>query len=126
MALTHWPIQIRLIPPTAPFLKNADLLILADCGAVALARLHEDFVKGRVVMMGCPKFDDAKEYQERFRQIFTANAIRSITVVRMEVPCCSGLPMLVQKGLAESKKAIPLEEVVVGVRGEILETRKVA
>lgn len=125
-ALSHWPIQIRLIPPTAPFLKDANLLILADCGAVTLPRLHADFIKGRVVMMGCPKFDDIKDYQERFRQIFVANTIRSITVVRMEVPCCSGLPIIVKKALAESQKSIPLEEVVVGARGNILETRNVA
>jgi NAD-dependent dihydropyrimidine dehydrogenase PreA subunit len=125
-ALSQWPIQIRLIPPTAPFLNNSDLLVLADCSAVTLPYLHEDFIRGRVVMMGCPKFDDAKDYQERFRQIFSANTIRSITVLRMEVPCCSGLPMIVERALKESKKTIPLEEVVVGVRGDILETKKVA
>ena len=123
--LSHWPIQIRLIPPTAPFLKNADLLVLADCGAVTLSRLQEDFVRGRVVMMGCPKFDDTKDYQERFRQIFVANAIESITVVRIEVPCCSGLPMLVKQALVESRKNIPLKEVVVSARGQILETRDI-
>lgn len=119
-ALTHWPVQIRLVPPTAPFLKGADLLVLADCVPVAFPTLHRDFLKGKVVMMGCPKFDDAQSYIDRFEQIFRTADIKRVTLVVMEVPCCSGLPAIVRKGLAASGKTVPMEEVVVSTRGEIL------
>ena len=118
--LTHWPVQIRLVPANAPFLKGADLLILADCGAVAFPTLHRDFLKGRVVLMGCPKFDDAEMYVERFADIFRTAGIRRITTVFMEVPCCSALPMIVKKGMEASGVEIPTEEVVIGVRGKVL------
>ena len=123
-ALSHWPIQIRLVPPTAPFLKGADLLVLADCGAVAFPTLHADFLKGRVVLMGCPKFDDAEAYIERFAAIFETAGIRSITNVFMEVPCCAALPMLVKKGLKAARKEIPMEEVVISVRGPIIDRKQ--
>ena len=94
-ALGHWPVQIRLIPPTAPFLKSADLLVVADCVPVAFPTLHRDFMAGKAVMVGCPKFDDAREYIDRFAEIFRTAGINSVTVVVMEVPCCSGLPTIV-------------------------------
>ncbi len=118
--LTHWPIQIRLIPPNAPFLKRADLLILADCSAVAFPMVHQKLLKGKVVMMGCPKFDDADDYIERFKAIFEHSDINSITVVFMEVPCCSALPAIVQKGMAKAGRKIPYLELIVGRKGEIL------
>jgi len=120
-ALSHWPIQIRLIPPKAPFLKGADLLVLADCVAVAYANLHKEFINGKVVMMGCPKFDDAQGYIEKFTDIFKIAGIKSITSVYMEVPCCSALPMIVQKGLEASGQEIPMNEVVISTRGKVLE-----
>jgi ferredoxin len=120
-ALSHWPIQIRLIPPKAPFLKGADLLVLADCAAVAYSRLQSDFVKGKVVMMGCPKFDGAEEYIEKFAEIFKTAGIKSITTVYMEVPCCSGLPMIVKKGLEASGQTIPMTDIVISTRGKIME-----
>lgn len=120
-ALTHWPIQIRLVPPTAPFLKGAHLLVLADCGAVAYPRLHKDFLQDKVVLMGCPKFDDVPMYVERFADIFRQAGIRQITTVYMEVPCCSALPKIVKKAMAVAGKGIPMEEVVIGVRGQVLE-----
>ncbi len=119
-ALTHWPIQIHLVPPTAPFLKGADLLVLADCVPVAFPSLHRDFLKGKAVMMGCPKLDDAQKYIDKFAQVFRSAGIKSITTVVMEVPCCSGLPMIVKKGLEISGAAIPVEEVVVSTKGHIL------
>jgi Pyruvate/2-oxoacid:ferredoxin oxidoreductase delta subunit len=125
-ALTHWPVQIRLIPPSAPFLKGADLLIAADCTPMAYAGFHRDLLPGKVVMMGCPKFDDTEEYVNRFTEIFNAAGVKSITVVDMEVPCCSKLPMIVRKALSQSQKRIPLEEIVVGRRGNILQKRAVA
>ncbi len=118
--LTHWPIQIRLVPPDAGFLKNADLLVLADCSAVAFPTLHRDLLKGKVVLMGCPKFDEADEYVRRFAEIFRVADIRSITTVVMEVPCCSGLPMIVKKGMAAAGKTVPMEEVTISVRGKVL------
>lgn len=119
-ALSHWPVQIRLAPPTAPFLRNADLLVAADCTPVAYPTFHEDFLAGRVVLMGCPKFDDIAAYQEKFTQIFRLNAIRSVTVVVMEVPCCQGLPQIVREALARSGRKIPLDLVVVNLHGEVL------
>jgi len=125
-ALSHWPVQISLVPAKAPFLKGAHLLVLADCVPVAFPHLHRDFLKGRAVTMGCPKFDDAQEYIAKFAEIFKTADIRSITTVVMEVPCCSGLPMIVKKGLEASGKKIPMEEVVISTRGRILERVKVA
>lgn len=122
-ALTHWPVQIRLIPPTAPFLKNSDLLIAADCTPLAYAGFHQNLLPGKVVMMGCPKFDDVEEYVERFTEIFKVAGVRSITVVDMEVPCCSKLPMIVKKALALSRQQIPVKEIVIGRRGDVLQKR---
>lgn len=119
-ALTHWPVQIRLIPPTAPFLKNADLLVLADCAAVAAANLHTRLLPGKVVMMGCPKFDDIDEYTARFREIFTKAGIRSVTVVSMEVPCCAGLAWVVKKGLDVADADIPLTEIIISGEGQVI------
>lgn len=120
-ALSHWPVQIRLIPPKAPFLKGADLLVLADCVAVAYANLHKDFMKGKVVMMGCPKFDDAQSYIDKFTDIFKTAGINSITTAYMEVPCCSGLPMIVNKGLEASGRTIPMTDIVISTRGKLME-----
>jgi NAD-dependent dihydropyrimidine dehydrogenase PreA subunit len=119
-ALTHWPIKIRLVPPKAPFLKGADLLVLADCTAVAYTKLHHDLLDGKVVMMGCPKFDDAEGYVHKFTEVFQTADVKSVTVAAMEVPCCSGLPWIVKKGLEKSGKNIPLTEIVIGARGNIL------
>jgi len=125
-ALTHWPVQVRLIPPDAPFLKAADLLIAADCTPLAYAGFHKDLLPGKAVMLGCPKFDDGEEYVEKFTHIFATAGIKSITVVDMEVPCCSKLPLLVKKAVSLSGKNIPVEEIVISRRGERLEGRKVA
>jgi len=119
-ALTHWPVQIRLIPPTAPFLKGADLLVLADCTAVSFPTLHRDLLPGKVVMIGCPKFDDVQDYVNRFADIFRTADIKSVTTVVMEVPCCAGLPSIVRRGMEAAGRDIPLEEVMLSTRGEIL------
>ena len=117
-ALTHWPVQIRLVPPTAPFLRGADLLVAADCTPVAYPRFHDDLLKGKTVLLGCPKFDDAEAYVNKFAAIFETAAIKSVTVAVMEVPCCQGLPVIVRKGMALAGKKIPLNVVVVSARGE--------
>lgn len=118
-ALSHWPIQIRLIPPTAPFLKDGDLLVAADCVPGAYPDFHRDFLEGRVLMLGCPKFDDKEEYLQRFTDIFRANDIRSVKVLRMEVPCCSFLLPIVTEAAHRSGKEVPVEEVVITRQGTV-------
>jgi Pyruvate/2-oxoacid:ferredoxin oxidoreductase delta subunit len=118
-ALAQWPVQIRLIPPSAPFLKKARLLVAADCVPVACGSFHEDFLDGRVVMLGCPKFDDVQLYLDRFTEIFRKNDIQDITVLDMEVPCCSALPRIVREALARSGKDIPLRELIVSIGGKV-------
>jgi Pyruvate/2-oxoacid:ferredoxin oxidoreductase delta subunit len=125
-ALSHWPVQIRLVPPSAPFLKGADLLIAADCTPVAYPDFHRDFLKDKVVLLGCPKFDDVPQYVQKFSEIFSAAGIKSVTVLVMDVPCCSGLPSIVRKGMAAAGKQVPMEEVVIGARGNILRREQVA
>lgn len=125
-ALSHWPIQIRLIPANAPFLKGADLVVAADCVPVAYPDFQRNHVQGKVIMLGCPKFDDVQEYVKKFTEIFKVAGIRSITVLDMEVPCCSALPMIVKKAMEAAHKNIPTEEVVIGVRGNILKRNKMA
>ncbi len=124
-ALSHWPVQIMLVPPTAPFLNGADLLVLADCVAVAFPSLHRDLLKGKRVVMGCPKFDNVQAYIDKFAQIFKQSGIRSITSVVMEVPCCASLPVIVRNGMEVAGAKIPMEEVVVSVRGKIMNKRPV-
>ena len=124
--LSHWPIQIRLIPPDAPFLKGADLLVVADCAPVAYPNFHRKFVGGKAVLLGCPKFDNVQEYVRKFAEIFRAASVRSVTVIDMEVPCCSALPAIVRKGAMEAGMDIPIREIVVTVRGEVLRREKEA
>lgn len=125
-ALSHWPVQIRLVPPFAPFLKGADLLVAADCTPVAYPNFHRDFLDGKVVMVGCPKFDEVQTYVQKFADIFNVAGIKSIEVVTMEVPCCQGLPLIVKKGLELAGKKIPLTQVIISTRGEVLKRQKIA
>ncbi len=118
--LSHWPIQIRLVPPTAPFLKGADLLVVSDCAPIAYPNFHRDFVRGKAVLLGCPKFDNAQEYIAKFAEIFRKADIRSVTVVDMEVPCCSAMPLIVRKGMSDAGVEIPIREVVISVRGKVI------
>ncbi|WP_462324701.1 ATP-binding protein [Desulfoplanes sp.] len=117
-ALSHWPVQIRLVPPTAPFLKDADLLVTADCAAVSSPNFHADYLQGRVVMMGCPKFDDTAPYLDKFVEIFRSNPPRSITVLRMEVPCCGGLPSLITTALETAGADIPVRIITLSTSGD--------
>lgn len=119
-ALSHWPVQIRLIPPAAQFLEQCDLLIAADCTPVAYAEMHRDFIRGRVVMLGCPKFDDAGLYVKRFTDILQARELQSLTVMVMEVPCCSAMLQIVRKALNDAGSSLPVRQVVVSTRGEII------
>lgn len=123
-ALSHWPVKIRLIPPTASFLKEADLLVLADCVPVAFPMLHQKFLKGKAVAMGCPKFDDVEQYVEKFAEIFKAANLKSVTTVVMEVPCCAGLPKIVEAAAEKAGVALPMERVVVSTKGKIIRRTK--
>jgi Fe-S-cluster-containing hydrogenase component 2 len=125
-ALSHWPVQIRLIPPKAPFLQNADLLVVADCVPVAYPDLHREFLPGKAVMIGCPKFDDAEAYVEKFEEIFKVANIKSVTVLDMKVPCCSVLPVIVKKGMQQAQKTIPMEVVTISAQGRILKQQNMA
>ncbi|MBM9614220.1 4Fe-4S ferredoxin [Desulfobulbus rhabdoformis] len=120
-ALSHWPIQIRLIPATAPFLENADLLVAADCTTLAYAGLQQDFLAGRVVMMGCPKFDDQELYVQRFTEIFTTRKLNSLTILVMEVPCCHSMLQIIEKAWKAASPDFPVRHVVITTKGEIKE-----
>lgn len=119
--LTNWPVQIKLVPATAPFLKDSHLLIAADCTAFAYPSFHQDFLENKALLVGCPKLDDVNEYVKRFTEIFNSANIKKITVLTMEVPCCSKLPKIIQKALDISGKDIPIEEVIIGTQGVILQ-----
>jgi len=118
--LAHWPVQLALVPPGAPFLDAADLVLVADCVPFAYPDLHRDFLKGHAVAVACPKLDDAEAHLERLTEILRRSRIKSLSVVHMEVPCCSGLVYLVKKALAQSGKNLPLQEITIGIKGEIL------
>lgn len=118
--LNQWPVQIKLLPVKAPFYDGAKLLIAADCTAYAYANMHEDFMKGKITLIGCPKLDDV-DYTEKLTAIITENDIKSVTIVRMEVPCCGGLQRAAQNALQNSGKFIPWQVVTIGCDGTILE-----
>ncbi|MBU5479809.1 ATP-binding protein [Blautia sp. MSJ-19] len=117
--LQQWPVQIRLVPTRAPYFDGAKLLIAADCTAYAYANFHKDFIKGKIVLVGCPKLDSA-DYSEKLEEIIRSNDIASVTIVRMEVPCCGGLEMAAKKALQNSGKFIPWQVTTISVDGKIL------
>lgn len=117
--LQNFPIQLKLVAPNAPWLQNAHLLIAADCTAFASGSFHKDYMQGKVTLIGCPKLDGV-DYSEKLQQIFENNHIQSITVVRMQVPCCGGLPYFVQTALEASGKQIPLEIITLNPAGKIV------
>lgn len=117
--LSQWPVQIRLASIQASFFENADLLIAADCAAYSYGNFHHDFIKGKVTLIGCPKLD-SEDYSEKLSQILKAHTIKSITVTRMEVPCCGGMEVAVKKAIQISGKDIPCQIVVISTTGIIL------
>jgi hypothetical protein len=117
--LSHWPVQLKLVPINAPYFQDADLLIAADCVPFAYPNFHQDFLKGRTVVVGCPKLDDIQYYREKLTEIFRTNSIKSITISFMEVPCCFGLVKATENAIAASGKDIPLKKVKIGIRGDI-------
>ena len=116
--LRQWPTQLHLVPPSAPYLQNAHLLIAADCAPFAYAEFHRDFIKGRVLVNACPKLDDTSPYIEKLAAMISQNDIQSVTVTIMEVPCCKGLGMFAQQAIAQSGKDVPLEIVTIGIDGQ--------
>jgi hypothetical protein len=121
--LMHWPVQLRLLPPHAPVLQEASLLVAADCVPVAYANFQPKLLRGRAVLIGCPKFDDLEGYTEKLTSIIEANNLREIVVARMQVPCCLGIAMAVQEARRRSGIDVPIREVVIGVQGELLADR---
>ncbi len=116
--LTQWPVQLKLVPISAPYFEDADLLVAADCVPFAYPDFHRDFIKGKTVVMGCPKLDDIEYYKEKLTEIFRANSIKSVTVPYMEVPCCSGLVRATEEAIAASGRKIPLKKIKIGIRGD--------
>ena len=118
--LAQWPVQIKLVPVNAPYFNDAKLLIAADCTAYAYASFHQDFIRNKVTLIGCPKLDQV-DYSEKLTAIIQNNDIQSVTIVRMEVPCCGGLEMATRKALQNSGKFIPWQVITIGIDGNIIE-----
>ena len=120
--LRQWPVQIKLAPVNAPWFDGADVLVAADCTAYAYGNFHQEFIKGRITLVGCPKLDSV-DYAEKLTEILRNNAIRSVTVVRMEVPCCGGMENAVKKALQLSGRSIPCQVVTISTDGRILDRK---
>jgi Fe-S-cluster-containing hydrogenase component 2 len=118
--LNQWPVQIKLVPPNAPYFNNANLLIAADCSAYAYGNFHSEFMKNKITLIGCPKLDEV-DYSEKLTDILKLNNIKSLTVVRMEVPCCGGIENAVKTALKESGSFIPWQVITISTEGRILE-----
>lgn len=123
--LMNWPVKVRLVPPDAMFLRVAHLLIVADCVPFAYPSLHRDFMKDRVALSGCAKFDPTQSYLDKFTEIFRQNDIQSITVAAMEVPCCQMMPGVVKQALRAAGKTVPVQTVVIGIEGKVFKTGNV-
>lgn len=115
--LRQWPVQLHLVPPTAPYFKGADILVCADCVAFAMGSAHQDLLKGKSLAIACPKLDDTSNYVDKLAQIFSVNETPSVTVAIMEVPCCRGLDIMVKEAIQKSGRDISLETVIVGIDG---------
>jgi len=118
--LGHWPVQLTLVPPTAPFLQGADLVLTADCVPFAYAGFHRDFLKNHSLLVACPKLDDFQAHLEKLTDILSYSSVKSLTVVHMEVPCCSGIVHMARQAIQLSGKDIPLKEVTVSIKGDLM------
>ncbi|MFA4842609.1 MAG: 4Fe-4S binding protein [Candidatus Omnitrophota bacterium] len=119
--LRQWPVQLMLVPAYAPYLNNADMLIAADCVPFAYASFHEGLLKGKILLVGCPKLDDLDAYRQKLTQMLNVNNIKSITYAHMEVPCCFGLVGIIQEAVTASGKGTPFKEVIISISGERLQ-----
>lgn len=115
--LRQWPVQLHLVPPSAPYFKDAEILVCADCVAFAMGSMHQDLLKGKALAIACPKLDDTTNYVDKLAQIFSANGTPRVTVAIMEVPCCRGLDVMVKEAIQKSGQNISLETVIVGIDG---------
>ncbi len=120
-ALTNWPIQLKLVNPEAPFFQNADLLIAADCTAFALGGFHKDLLANRQLIIACPKLDEWEMYIEKLKTLFASRRPASVTIARMQVPCCKGLLQIVYEAMAQAEVKIPLTETIISLEGEIID-----
>lgn len=118
--LRQWPVQLHLVPPAAPYFRNADLVIVADCVPFTYANFHQEFLKGKAVAIGCPKLDDTQAYVEKIAQIIATAQPKSITVVNMEVPCCFGLVRIVELAIEQSGQDVPFKTSTISIRGDKL------
>jgi hypothetical protein len=119
-ALGNWPIQLRLVPPHAPFLHGADLLLVADCVPFAMADFHRRLLRGRPVLVGCPKPDDGQAYVEKLAAILAMSDVQSVTIIHMEVPCCTGLVRIAEAAVQRSGRNVPLKDVTISIRGQVI------
>lgn len=117
--LGHWPVQLTLVPASAPFLRDADVVLVADCVPFAYPALHQDFLKDRSVLVACPKLDDFQAHQAKLTDVLRRSGLKSLTVVHMEVPCCSGLTHMARQAMRLSGREVPLNDVTIGIRGEV-------
>jgi Pyruvate/2-oxoacid:ferredoxin oxidoreductase delta subunit len=123
--LSHWPVQLKLVSPTAPYFADADLLLVADCVPFAMGDFHRRFLRGHSIAVGCPKLDDAAAYVTKLAEILRLNTIRSLTVVHMEVPCCSALTRIAREAVALAGNPMGFEDVTIGLRGELKSRRTI-
>jgi len=117
--LGHWPVQLTLVPPTAPFLQGADVVLAADCAPFAYAGFHRDFIKDHAVLVACPKLDDFEAHLKKLTDILSHSSVKSLTVVHMEVPCCAGLTSMAKQAMQSAGKNIPLKEVTISIKGDL-------
>jgi len=123
--LTNWPVQLKLVSPNAPYFADADLLLVADCVPFTMGDFHSRFLKGHSVVIGCPKLDDARFYIDKLADILRGNSIRSLTVLHMEVPCCSGLTRVTSEALIQAKQKLTFEDVTISLQGNIKAVEKI-
>lgn len=123
--LSHWPVQLRLLSPAMPCFADADLLLVADCVPFAMGDFHDKLLKDNSVAVGCPKLDDVEFYIEKVAAILKANKLKSLSVVHMEVPCCSGMTHIAREAIARSEVKIPFEDITIGINGEICKTETI-
>ncbi|MEZ5357479.1 MAG: 4Fe-4S binding protein [Candidatus Zixiibacteriota bacterium] len=124
--LTQWPVQLMLVPATAPFLAGRELLIAADCVPFTYADFHDGYLKGKSLLVGCPKLDNLQFYRQKLEEVFRLSGCTGVTVMIMEVPCCGGLDMVTREAMKAAGSDIPLKEIVVGIRGDIISEREIA
>jgi Pyruvate/2-oxoacid:ferredoxin oxidoreductase delta subunit len=123
--LGQWPVQLKLVSPRAPYFANADLLLVADCVPFAMGDFHDKFLKNHSIAIGCPKLDDSRFYIEKLAEIIKMNELNSLTVIHMEVPCCSGLTYIAKEAIAGSGAKMSFEDITIGLRGNVTKTEKI-